>query len=414
MDAQTSYRKTIFFALFATFLTALIGIVLLQFHWLPSLLFLAMAVLFGLIVLGGMIGLRRDALETLGVPYYSFQRRERLTGEFSLRRKILTMLGVSGRFHPGEWVTVRPFTEISGTLDEAGKLDGLPFMPEMVENCGKRFRVYRRVEKIHNYFTPDESPHLRRLSDAVLLVHWSGDEARCNGMSHGGCQAGCQIIWKEAWLKIYSGGKVTYEIGANPEWLNDLTQRPRAPLDMLSEPIYVCQMTELPKATVRLGWNDPRHWLRDLWTGNVRPRLFVTAVSLKLFNLVQGKLRRPLMPRRDPAVGKSDAPEILDLQPGEMVRVRTKREIEQTLNSASKNRGLWFDVEMHRFCGGVFRVQSSVRTIIDEATGKMLTMKRPCIVLEKVSATGEYLSLCPQNELIYWREAWLQRITLGK
>jgi hypothetical protein len=39
----------------------------------------------------------------------------------------------------------------------------------------------------------------------------------------------------------------------------------------------------------------------------------------------------------------------------------------------------------------------------------MLTMNNPCIVLEGVAATGEYLGLCPQNELIYWREAWLER-----
>jgi len=40
----------------------------------------------------------------------------------------------------------------------------------------------------------------------------------------------------------------------------------------------------------------------------------------------------------------------------------------------------------------------------------MLMMNNPCIVLEGVAATGEYLGLCPQNELIYWREVWLERL----
>ena len=93
------------------------------------------------------------------------------------------------------------------------------------------------------------------------------------------------------------------------------------------------------------------------------------------------------------------------------MRVKTRRKIEQTLNSVSKNRGLWFDREMHRFCGGEFRVASVVRTIVDEASGKLLTMGSPCIVLEGVSATGEYLGLCPQNELIFWHEIWLERVT---
>jgi hypothetical protein len=102
---------------------------------------------------------------------------------------------------------------------------------------------------------------------------------------------------------------------------------------------------------------------------------------------------------------------VLDLQPGELVRVKTKQAIEQTLNFASRNHGLWFDREMHRFCGGEFRVASVVRNIVDEASGKMLSMKDPCVVLEGVSASGEYLGLCPQNELIFWREAWLERVS---
>ena len=65
---------------------------------------------------------------------------------------------------------------------------------------------------------------------------------------------------------------------------------------------------------------------------------------------------------------------------------------------------------MHRFCGGELRVAAVVRNIVDEASGKMLTMNNSCIILEGVAATGEYLGLCPQNELIYWREAWLERL----
>jgi hypothetical protein len=98
------------------------------------------------------------------------------------------------------------------------------------------------------------------------------------------------------------------------------------------------------------------------------------------------------------------------LGPGDIVRVKSKQEIEKTLRK-SKNRGLWFDVEMHRFCGGEFRVAQRVETIVDEASGRMLTMKYPCIVLEGVSATGEYLGLCPQNELIYWCETWLDHVS---
>ena len=45
--------------------------------------------------------------------------------------------------------------------------------------------------------------------------------------------------------------------------------------------------------------------------------------------------------------------------------------------------------------------------IIDDATGKMLEMKTPCIVLEGADASGEFLHFCPQQERIFWREGWL-------
>ena len=44
----------------------------------------------------------------------------------------------------GDWVEVRSKEEILSTLDSNGRLDGMPFMPEMFAFCGKRFQVYKR------------------------------------------------------------------------------------------------------------------------------------------------------------------------------------------------------------------------------------------------------------------------------
>jgi hypothetical protein len=40
----------------------------------------------------------------------------------------------------------------------------------------------------------------------------------------------------------------------------------------------------------------------------------------------------------------------------------------------------------------------------------MIQLGNPCIVLDGVSSTGEYLAFCPQNDLIFWREIWLERV----
>ena len=37
--------------------------------------------------------------------------------------------------------------EILATLDEKLSLDNLPFMPEMLQFCGQRFRVYKSADK---------------------------------------------------------------------------------------------------------------------------------------------------------------------------------------------------------------------------------------------------------------------------
>jgi hypothetical protein len=416
---RNSYRRTVAAALLASSLAvmAAIGLLVTPSAVFPlrlaaellSLVCLAIAVLAGLVAAGGIIGLHRDMMEQRGQPYYSGQPRERSAGTLvRLRRRLLTLLPGSLarlRLWPGEWVKVRSLAEISATLDGEGRLDGLPFMLEMLRHCGQRHRVFRRIEKIHYYFGP-VAPHLRRLRDAVLL-----EELRCDGTGHGGCQAGCQFIWKEAWLvpsdSAHNADIVTQE-AASASWLGKYTQMSSPD----GEVRYACQMTELPGATTRLSWNDPRNYWRDLCSGNVRLNPLITAVALALFNVVQRKSGGAVAPYREPTDRKTSPLEVLDLQPGEIVRVKTKSEIEQTLNSGSKNRGLWFDREMHRFCGGEFRVATVVRKIVDEASGKMLTMNNPCIILEGVAATGEYLGLCPQNELIYWREAWLERVGL--
>ena len=47
----------------------------------------------------------------------------------------------------GDWVEVRSKEEILSTLDKSGRLEGLPFMPQMFKYCGQRFQVYKRAHK---------------------------------------------------------------------------------------------------------------------------------------------------------------------------------------------------------------------------------------------------------------------------
>src|SRR5262249_22072086 len=106
----------------------------------------------------------------------------------------------------------------------------------------------------------------------------------------------------------------------------------------------------------------------------------------------------------------------LDLQPGELVRVKPYKEILATLDGMS-NRGMSFDAELVPFCGGTYRVQARVTRFINEQTGVLSTMKTPGIILEGVWCQSRYSNcrmFCPRSIYSWWREIWLERLPQTK
>src|SRR6266446_1830755 len=104
-----------------------------------------------------------------------------------------TAMNNTPRLRAGEWVQVRTKEEILATLDAKGQLDELPFMPEMLQYCGMTMRVGKRA---HKTCDPALGIGGRKMASAVHL-----ENNRCNGSAHDGCEAGCLIFWKEAWLR---------------------------------------------------------------------------------------------------------------------------------------------------------------------------------------------------------------------
>src|SRR3984885_1774544 len=113
-----------------------------------------------------------------------------------MQTETLNMNQESLKLKAGAFVEVLTKEEILKTLDDNGQLDGMPFMPEMFAFCGKRLKVFKRAHKTCDTVFPVRG---RRVKRAVHL------ETRCDGLAHGGCQAGCLLFWKEAWLKRVDG-----------------------------------------------------------------------------------------------------------------------------------------------------------------------------------------------------------------
>jgi hypothetical protein len=151
-----------------------------------------------------MLVLYRHALEMKQMPDLFYREFSCPTSDSSrgFRRWLRPLLGSALR--PGDLVEVRGAAEIGATLDERGKLAELPFMPEMLPFCDRIFRVARRVDKINDWRGGNE---IRRIRNVVTLV-----DVRCNGVNHGGCQAGCHILWNERWLRRVSRGERSAEL----------------------------------------------------------------------------------------------------------------------------------------------------------------------------------------------------------
>jgi len=356
-----------------------------------------------------------------------------------VRARVATALGLSRtiRHKVGDWVEVRSKEEILNTLDANGQLDGMSFMPEMFRYCGAKFRVFKRAHKTCDYVTP--YPYrTRRLERTVHL------DTRCDGEAHGGCQAGCLLYWKEAWLKPLaaaapSGTPLTVTLTAtklipltesgteSAVWNRTRTTGPDGGTQ------YACQATEVPSATTPLAWWDIRQYIEDYWSGNVGIRHVLRAVVYSsYYNLSQAGigLGRPMRwlherirwmwrgPRwpRTPGLLPEGTPTpaaTLNLQPGEWVRVKPHEEILKTVTAVNLNRGMYWDAELVPYCGGTYQVLKRVTKIIDERTGKMLEMKTPCIILDSVVCQARYSPcrmLCPRAMYPYWREIWLERV----
>jgi hypothetical protein len=326
-------------------------------------------------------------------------------------------------FKAGEWVEVRDAESILRTLGPSAQLQGMPFMPEMLKFCGKRFRVSKVAHKTCD--TANKTGG-RWVEDSYHL-----ENLRCDGAAHGGCQATCLLFFKGAWLRKVdepdSGVKANGP-GCTPEALQAATRTPTpqgAPIR------YSCQTTLLFDFTRPLKWWDLRQYWRDVSSGNVKVGALVRVLFLSWFRaLMRLKvgygltsrlyqsvhralvgLPAPLgdgrIPLKSPTPGGT-----LDLEPGELVTVKSHDQIRDTLSVNNKNRGLWFDQEYVRFCGTQQRVSHRVQRILDERTGEMIEMKNPCIVLEGVQCDACYSTtrlFCPRGIMAYWREAWLDR-----
>lgn len=308
--------------------------------------------------------------------------------------------------HPGELVDVRSREEILATLDKDGCLERMPFMPEMLQYCGRRLRVLKRAEKSCDTVLGEGS---RRVYDAVHL-----EGARCDGAAHGGCQARCLLWWREAWLRRVTDAPAQVATLPPPACTEQDLERATHMRGLLSAEIFRCQATRMLEFTYGLRWFDPRPVVREVRCGNVSKPEALKVLAHAAMNM----LRRRLGQHSEPHVSgrcesSTPAERIPDLKPGDWVEVKSQQEIEATLDRHQRNRGLLFDIEMLPYCGRRMRLLARVDHIIHERTGAMRSLPNDCWIIEGAVCSG-LLSrnrlFCTRQIYGFWREAWLRRV----
>jgi len=98
------------------------------------------------------------------------------------------------------------------------------------------------------------------------------------------------------------------------------------------------------------------------------------------------------------------------LVPGDLVRVRSKEEIQSTLDRWNQLKGCGFMEEMMPYCGTRQRVYKRVKRFLDERD-YLLKKCTGIVILEGVFCEGtKDFGSCDRSCFFFWREEWLERI----
>ena len=102
------------------------------------------------------------------------------------------------------------------------------------------------------------------------------------------------------------------------------------------------------------------------------------------------------------------------LRRGDVVEVRNPAEILTTLDERGEYEAVPFMPEMVRYCGQRFKVIARAERVCDTITWPRARSVANTVLLEDKRCDGSGHGGCAAECLLYWKEAWLRRATLGE
>jgi hypothetical protein len=127
--------------------------------------------------------------------------------------------------------------------------------------------------------------------------------------------------------------------------------------------------------------------------------------SNRLINWLSG-----LTGKSNAAPARATYPPTARLKAGDPVRVRSREEIQATLDSWNELRGCLFMEDMWQYCGTTQRVLKPVERFVDERDYRV-KKGRGIVLLEGLICQGtpDY-GRCDRACFFFWREEWLEKI----
>lgn len=161
-----------------------------------------------------------------------------------------------------------------------------------------------------------------------------------------------------------------------------------------------CQLISLPE----LSEPTPR---QDIcWQRRNRVKRIIKRRWIYLRNL----FREMINPKSLPLDRVNEMPMKRDLEPGDRVKVRSKEEIQKTLNGWNQLKGCSFMEEMWSYCGSEQIVLKKVERFLDERD-YLLKKCKNLVILDGVMCQGTIdFGSCDRSCYFFWREEWLEKI----
>jgi hypothetical protein len=285
---------------------------------------------------------------------------------------------------------------VSGVFFTVQSLDAPANVDEFKSRMGFEFKVVRQHVDFHPFARPFVTSTVHKWTQRLLQRDPSNPFlAKAEGMLNFHL-AGRQSIAEQSWPECLANQKEA------------LLPRPvKQPVtEAGGADLAGCQLPSVPRLSTGVAESTEQSPIRRLKRMLAVPWNYYVKRWLKRSYATVARLQEGTSMQK---VSMDFAPAV-PFKIGDLVRVRSREEINSTLDPFKELRGCAFLPDMYQYCGTQQRVFKSMQRFMDERDYKMKKV-HGVILLENVICGGTpTFGACDRCCFLFWREEWLERI----